>query len=427
MPLRLSAVLALAAALLPALADAHALTTFDPPGGGKIIFGQVTGQSTEAGAIAAMLREVHQSAGDRPQVGRPFQARDSDAVMVFFTVVMRTQNDLPVAGLVIAMKTGPDHVEAALLSDEASRFGSKVNGMLRTLFEKWRPTGTAPPAGPMHTVTLRDNSASASIPDGWTVLPDSAGGTMDVQGPNGATALLGLPLDAMNSNDPRVRQTMAFARGAGRNTVYAKTLYYPYSGNPVETMLELVQMRRQMLGLPRANIQVASAEPMGRGARCVHVTGQSDPHDGMGTREFNAVFCLGPLSPTGTYMNNLCWVAVPIAVAERERATVGAMFASFTVNEAVVAREAYAMAAPVIIVIREIGRIATERAAAAEDLSNRQVQAVSNALLGKSVIADVENNEHFTDWNDAAQALTEADPDRFHLVPPSEYRPRVDF
>src|SRR5579872_2374796 len=62
------------------------LKTIDNPGGGQIVYGPVSGQTTLQGAMGAMLRNVHSHFGERPQIGRFFQAGGSDSVATFFTV-----------------------------------------------------------------------------------------------------------------------------------------------------------------------------------------------------------------------------------------------------------------------------------------------------------------------------------------------------
>jgi hypothetical protein len=427
-----------------------ALKVIDNPGGGMIVYGQVARQKTEAGAMGAVLRSVHDQCGDRPEVGKVFRVRGTNSVAVFFTAVKHTQGNLPVAGMVIASKRGPGDVEAALLTDDASRFGKTVNPMLKSLFEVWHPGGSeessaGPSAGvaALHEVTLRDNSASVGLPEGWTVSPQSGGGTIMAQGPHGESAMLGFPLLAMNSSDPRVQRTMMFARGAGRNTSYANALYYPYGGDPARTFVDLLQMLRQHRGLPQADFQVASEEPMSGGgmSRCAHITGHVDAQDGKGMKVFNTVFCTGPLSRMGQYMSLAYHVAVPVKYAERERATVGAILASLRINEAVVAREAGAIAAPAIAQIHEIGRRAAQQAAdahAAEDAHNESVerqwdsndrnsQGFSNYLLDQTVIEDRENNAHATVWNQTADALVRNNPDRFGYVDTPNYWKGVDY
>jgi hypothetical protein len=432
-----------------ALAE-DALKTIDNPGGGKIVYGQLPGQTTEAGAMGAILRAVHQQWGDRPQVGSLFQARGTDSVSTFFTAVKRTQGDTPMAGLVIVAKVAPDHVEGALLSDAAVRFGSTINPMLKTLFGVLHP-GSAPrasgmtsaPVAALHQVSLPDRSASVWLPDGWNVTPQSGSGTIIAHGPNGENVLLGYPLAAMNSSDPRVQQKMRFAQGAGRNTLYAHFLYYPYGADPAKAFVDLFQMHRQQNGLPAASFQINSATlvPSGGRARCAHLTGHVDGQDGKGLKELNTVFCSGPLSPMGSYMNLAYHTAVPVKFADQERATVGKILASFSVNQAVLAQETMAIAGPAIAGIHEIGQRAAQQAAdahAAYDRYNQSVeqrwdsqdkrnQAFSNYLLDQTVIQDNQNNAHGTEWNQKADALVRNNPQRYEYVNPPNYWKGVDY
>jgi hypothetical protein len=327
--------------------------------------------------------------------------------------------------------------------------------MLKSLFAVWHPGGGGN-GGPgasgrhgsgrvmaMHPVSLPDGSATASLPDGWTMSPQSGGGTIIAEGTNGESVLLGYPLLAMNANDPRVQQTMRFAQGAGRNTSYARALYYPYGAGAARTFVDLFQMTRQRSGLQPASFQLADVSPLpSRGMeQCAHLTGRVDAQDGKGQKEFNTVFCTGPLSPMGQYMNLAYHTAVPVAYADKERATIGAILASFNVNEAVVAREAGALAAPAIAAIHEIGRqvearIATTHAeedaqeASVErhwDSEDRNAQGFSNYLLDQSVIQDNENSAHGTVWNNEAAALVKSDPQRFQYVDTPDYWKGVDY
>ena len=172
------------------------LQSIDSPQGGKIVYGLVDGATTQAAAMSKVLRIVHNNCGERPQVGRVFRVRGTDSVAVFFTVVNRPQGNKPVAGVVIAVPSGPNQIEAALVSDDAARFGSSLNPMLNQLFSVWHPGGAAasfrPAAGghsalaaKLHTVAASDNSVSIGVPDGWTLEPRSSGGTIHRHGSTG--------------------------------------------------------------------------------------------------------------------------------------------------------------------------------------------------------------------------------------------------
>jgi hypothetical protein len=84
--------------LLPILSHAApikaqaGLKTINAAQGGKILYGQVQGQTMEAGAMAAVLHSLDQSLGERPQVGKLFDVRGTDSVSdcssCFFSAVL---------------------------------------------------------------------------------------------------------------------------------------------------------------------------------------------------------------------------------------------------------------------------------------------------------------------------------------------------
>lgn len=424
-----------------------ALKTIDNPAGGHIVYGPVDGQSTEAGAMGAVLRSLHQQYGDKPQVGKVFQVRGTNSVAAFFTLTKRSQGNMKVAGMIIAARA-PDHVEAALVTDDAKRFGSTVNPMLTTLFGVWHPGGTAAPAvgksAALHEYTLPDRSASVSLPDGWNVKPNSGGGTIFAEGPNGEGVALGYPLLAGDTNNPAIRQTLAtLQRGGLQNTAYARALYYPYGGDLGKTFTDLVQMDRKRSGQGPASITISSETPAQFPPpwRCAHLTGRIDPNDGKGPREMNSIFCSSPPGRFGSYMSVAYHTAIPVAYADKERATMGAILASFTPNQAVIQSQANAIAAPEIARIHEIGRQAAQQAAAAhaaEDAHNRSVearwdaqdksnQAFSNYLLDQTVIQDNVKGTHSTEWNQTADALVKNDPQRYEYVDTPNFWKGVDY
>jgi hypothetical protein len=433
------------------------LKTVNGPKGGQIVYGPVDGADSPAAAMGTILRSLHSQYGDRPQVGRVFKVKGTQSDAVFFTLVKRNQNNMPIAGMLIAAPVGPGRVEAALLSDDASRFGTSVNPMLQTLLASWHPGGAdaethpashggaamaAAPVTPMTRFVLQDQSASMEIPQGWQATPQSGGGTIIVEGPNGERALLDYPYLAMDSRNPRVQQTMRFAQGAGRNTTYAKALYYPYGGDPVKTFIDLNAMQRQMGGMSVPTINISSEKPISAsGAHCAEFTGELDAHEGKGPGELHGIFCMGPESPMGQYMNILMASVVPDAFADRERATAAAMLASFQVNQAKVTAEASAIAAPAIARIKEIGRISEQNAAnahAMEDAQRASVekrwddqdksnQGFSNYLLDQTVVKDNATNEHTTVWNQTADALVKSDPNRYEYVNTPNYWKGIDY
>jgi hypothetical protein len=132
---------------------------------------------------------------------------------------------------------------------------------------------------------------------------------------------------------------------------------------------------------------------------------------------------------------------LPPAVAAQERATVGAILASFQPNQAVIQGEIGAMAGPMLRVIHQIGQASAVRSAASSethDLQNRtweqgqdaqarRDQGFSNYIRDQTVVLDTENNAHGTTWNSTANALVKADPDRFQFVDTPNYWKGIDY
>jgi hypothetical protein len=278
------------------------------------------------------------------------------------------------------------------------------------------------------------------LPSGWTVDPSSGGGTILAAGPKGEGVAFDFPMNAWNSSDPRVQRTMQFAQGAGRNTAYARALYYPHGGDLGKTFVDLLQMRRRMNNQPALTIQIDTELPAAS-SRCAQLHGRLDSHDGKGMMEFNSVFCSGALSPMGQYANVAFHTAVPVAIAAEERNTMSAILNSFQVNMSVVNREAAALAAPAIEQIHAVGRAAAAQAQQAHqmnDLHNQAVesrwdsqdkhnQAFSNYLLDQTVISDNQNSGHATVWNQTADAMVKGNPSRFSYVDTPNFWKGVDY
>jgi hypothetical protein len=432
------------------------LKTINPPQGGKIVYGQVDGQSTEAGAMGAVLRSLHNSLGEKPQVGKLFDVKGTDSVATFFTVARHDQGagkgPLQVAGLIIATKVSTDHVEAALVSDDAARFNKTLPGMMKTLMSVWHPlagagsspAGASAPVAQLHQVVTQDRSAAISLPDGWQLTPRSGGGSLVAMGPHGETAEMDSTYLAADTNNPRVQQTMRTVQNGGlRGTAYANGIYYPYGANQAKTFVDIVQQSRRRSGLPAASYNIASATPLPTQSQqhCTHLTGTVDYQDGKGVREMNAVYCVNPPGRFGNWMSFSNVTTAPQQFAAAERDTLDAVMDSFKFDSKIVQGEAARYAAPSIIASKAAGAAATERINAAhqaEDIHNssvyqhwdsmeRRSQEFANYQLGYAVVADTGNNAHGTLWADDAAALVQNNPDRFEYVSAPNYWKGIDY
>ena len=433
-------------ALLPlflAASSARAqLRTIEDPHGGTIVYGVVRGATKTATAMASILRTIGENCGERPQIGQVFRARGTNSESVFFTVINHPRGNKLVAGLLIAVPSG-GQVEAALVSDEANRFGSTINPMLNRLFSEWHPGGGGGAGGgrpaplpPMHPVWNQDRSASVAIPAGWTVLGN--GGTTHVNEPS-SHAILSLNMVRLAAN-PSYDQPRSMGSGM------AARLIFPSNVDLVRALPSLLQEFYRLLN-QRLVYRITQVEPVPgpQGQRCAHASGHGAPL-GMNQPlpnlqekdypELEAIVCeTAPAGLTGNYFVSVSTTEIDPRFADQYRATVAAILQSYQVNQAVVTGEAWAMAKPAIDAIHQIGRQAADRYAAVDrandaqhagyrehqDTNARTNQGFHNYILDQTV---VQNNNvygtgavgHSTEWNSVANALVRADPNKYEIV-----------
>ena len=448
------------------------ITTLDAAQGGKISYGTVTGATTQAAAMSKILIGMQNTCGERPQIGKVFQFKGTNTVGVFFTVTDHSKGNKKVAGLVMSAASGPRQVEAALISNDASRFGRTVNPMLRQLLSVWQPGGQSAASGSsageqsapagngysassarLHTVTAPDNSASIGIADGWQLDPHSASGTMSLIGPNGEQAVYSAMKSAVDPYNPQQVQAVRYGiyKGTG-------TMLYPYHPDLGRAYPELLQAWRRANNMPPAKLQVDKIEPMKGSGNCVLVMGHIDT-DGQGMKKLIDDICQSPPAQWGAYTVTRTFNIMTDAQSEREQSTVMAMFLSARVNQQVMNQQmqqklqqkqqsdqqwrAWGQ--------QQSDRIRAQGEAAQKNFADRQAindaqhadwnagqinnsrngQGFSNYILDQSVVQD--NNMyngaigHATVSNSFADALVKADPNRFELVDTPNYWLGTDF
>jgi hypothetical protein len=447
------------------------LKTINNPQGGIIVYGLVKGATSQAAAMSQVLQKVHNDCGDKPQVGSIFRVRGTNSVAVFFTVVNHPQGDKQVAGLLIAAPSGPNQMDAALVSDDAARFGATVNPMLSTLFNEWHPGETAatPGAGglalpPMHQVTLPDNTASVSLPEGWNVTPQSGGGSAVVLGPRGERVALNQWFMAQDPRGPIFQQQQR----AGIRPL-PHLVVYPCDANLVRAFPEILQRLRASNGLAPAPLHLDRVEPVPAppGQRGVRAVGQMDA-DGHGMMELNMLLYAAAPDQYGGYHFIVSQFRIPLGSTDQQRALATAVMSSYQVNRELINARVAAQMAPILASmiqsweaqqkalvarsqqisngIRQIGANATARMNAVQqandaqhagydaqqDSNARNGQGFSNYLLDQTVIQD--NNMygngtvgHGTVWNSTADALVKANPNRYEIVDNPNFWKGKDF
>lgn len=447
------------------------LTTINTSQGGKIVYGLLEGATTQGEALTRMLHSMHSYCGEKPQIGRVFQYGGSNSVGVFFTVTDHPHGSLPLAGMVIATATGPNHVEAGMVYDAASRIEQSLNPMLRQLSGVWHPSAAASgsqtgaskasPSGssvPLHKVTLSDDTASVSIPAGWTVDPQSGGGSMRLHGTHGEEVLLNNAFMGIDTNSPAYRNMLQ---------MHIRPMHwevdYPANADLVQAFPDLIQLFRRTNGLPPANLQIEHVEsaPAPQGTRCAQATLHVNPN-GTGMLAMYRVICEGA-PREGVYPIWDYYALFPNGDTSQARALGGAIFATFQMNVALVTARANAEAAPHIAqlqqsynmqqqamlangarIVGNINQIGANATAfmnsqgamhdaqhadwsAGQAENSRNIQGFSNYLLDQTVVQNNYTGEHATGWNGAADALVQSDPNKYSYVTTPNYIPGKDF
>jgi hypothetical protein len=458
------------------------LMKIDAPQGGKIVYGKVDGATSQADALVSVLHSVHKSSGEKPLIGRSFRLRYTDSVAVFFTVVDRSHDNKPVAGLLIAATTGPKQVEAALLTDDTSRFGKTVNPMLKLLSDNWHPSGLKADADPtwcgsafrayprpsdlktnmdaeteaakrwadelafapqndapadpplaLHSIRTSDGTARVSVPDGWKLRPDSDSGALVITGPVGESAGFNLVRQAIDPASPeqQLPSTDAVSKTSDQ-------LVYPANADIAKAFPDLFQQWRRLNGLDPTDLVIDRAEklPTPQGDRCVHVTGQVNP-DGKGMQEMNTVLCATD-AVRGKYLVLLFHTLLPLAVADRERATMSAILASFRIETpgyqgpdvkppGYEAKRYYMQEKLGLYGVIEQEFNSSRAVIAAQGCHPSDPWGLNPYLLDQSAIEDNAKGGHGAAWNSTVDALVKSDPSRFEYVDTPNFWQGADY
>jgi hypothetical protein len=438
----------------------NGLRTIRTAQGGTITYGQVDGETTEAGAMGAVLRNLHQRLGDKPQVGKLFDVRGTNSVATFFTVTRSDQAagkaPLKVAGLLIATKVSTDHVEAALVTDDATHFSKSLPQMMKTLMAAWHPLagasasgpaqgGSSAPAAPLRQVVTQDRSAAIGLPAGWQLNQQmSQMGSLVAGGPRGESAEMGITFLASDPRNPHVQQTIRTLQSGGlRNTSYASATYYQYGADQARTFVDMMQGMRKRAGLRPATYNFTSVTPMQTNSpqHCTHLVGTSDFQDGKGRHELNALYCAQQPDNYGNWLSSASMTTVPEELAASERNTLGAILQSFQVDQRVVQMQADRIAAPAIAEIHAIGAAVTQRINATHeaeaihnssvykqwDSNDKRSQEFENYQLGYEVVNDTSINAHGTFYADDAALLVEQHPEKYEYVAAPNYWKGIDY
>lgn len=199
--------------------------------------------------------------------------------------------------------------------------------------------GAAPAGGgqvQLQTYTAQDQSVQAGVPAGWKVT-DASETVIDMTGPTSGEQI-GLGRTFVARNAP----FQAGQKGAG-----GADLSMPYSANLEQKFTMIWQQGAALAGKQAEPVTFNSATPIqmppvlgqcGRFVASTTVAGQAIKMMGA--------FCSLPLDSGGTYKNILLIGQAPAAQAAQDAPLVQAVFASYRIPQAMLARKLAPFTAP---------------------------------------------------------------------------------
>jgi hypothetical protein len=473
----LSAVL-LSAPLLALGQGRPAVSVIDNPGGGTIATAQMPAQHTVQGAMGRVLQYVRYRFGARPQITRVLRGADGKTLAVIFTVKATQPANQELAGLALVAVSPSAPGKGAVLTDQADRFRTTVKPMLDRLFQRpggsaagnspppasTVPSGTArdnvppakpaPAAGPpatthasaashtagsgskaatLHQTSFPDNSGVLGLPEGWKITGAHAGEVTAV-GPDNAALHYDWQFPAINLGTAAGRKTLASTGGklGGNYDI-------PYGTDAATTFKSALTQFFQKQRMATPSIEVISATQQGQyqGSTTYGIVADFGAAAGASAARAWTQLTIWPLSPYGNYLISVNLIKFPGPGTDQNEATATAMFHSYVVNNSVALAEASndhqqgQQAVDAQMAINRRQQEASDRQFTnyqhQQDIQDRQFQSFDNDLLDRTVVRDSDLNEHGTVSNDLADALVQANPDRFQEVPASQYVKGIDY
>ncbi|HVT98370.1 MAG TPA: hypothetical protein VHE33_12765 [Acidobacteriaceae bacterium] len=182
--------------------------------------------------------------------------------------------------------------------------------------------------------TTPDQSASAGVPSGWKATGSQT--TITLTGPQNESITLGRVYIARNAPFQ-----------AGQRPGGGADLAMPYNAPLTQKLIAVYQQAYALAGKPVPQIAFTSTTPLqvpsilGQCGRFVaNLTGAGDPAKIMG------IFCSFPLDSAGAFKNFILVAQAPASTAAQEAPLAQAVFSSYRIPQAMLARKLAPVTAP---------------------------------------------------------------------------------
>jgi hypothetical protein len=404
----------MAAALVPAGAGAAVMPERPAPAGfasvnggagGRTLAGTFTGNAKSAaavlGGVVGALRGYFDGA---PAVSGAVGDPGDRGIMAFFDARLR---GAPVRGVVLVQLNDGGGGGVAVVFDSPADLPRSFPRMARQLGAVQVPGGGPAQRPALSQQTTPDGKAAIGVPAGWRIT-GSGNGAVDVGGPQGQAISVGIYL-------PILVQPTFVGPVAG-------AIYLPFIADPaaaVRPVSEALGRQAAARGGPvTTDMQVLERHntppPLGAG-QAAYLVARSR----VGGRPY-LHFALVNTAPidAGSWTYYYSTVAAPDGVFQRDFALMLDIWRSWSLNQQML-RDRMQDAA---LKLRQTGEILRSAARGQSEAYDRANKGFSYYVRGLEALEHTPSGRRGTFDRDFADAVVKADPTKYRLVPPSQYR-----
>jgi hypothetical protein len=394
------------AAQLPDRTPPSGFASVNGPTGGRTLAGTFTGNARSAAVVLGGMLGMLRGYFDGPAVVSSAVGDPSDrGIMAFFDARL---HGTPVRGVAMVQLNDGGGGGVAIIFDRPADIGRSFTPMARQLGNVQVPGGGQPqrPVA-LQQQTTPDGKAAIGVPPGWRIS-GWGNGAVDVAGPQGQLVDVGIYLPIM------VQPTFVGP--------VAGAIYLPYIADPataVRAVSEAQSRQAVARGGPAVtNIEVLerypTAPPTGAGHAAFifarsRIGGRPHYH-----------FALVNTAPidAGSWAYYYSTVGAPDGVFQRDFALMLAVWRSWSLNQQML-RDRMQDAANKM---RQTGEILRSAARGQSEAFDRANKGFDYYIRGVEVLENTQSGRRGNFDRDFADAVVKADPTKYRLVPPSQYR-----
>jgi len=393
------------AAPLPERTPPNGFTSINGAGGGRTLAGTFTGNARSAAAVlGGMLGGLRGYFDGPPAVSSAVGDPRDRSVMAFFDARLQ---GTPVRGAILVQLNDAGGGAVAVIFDRPSDIARSFKPMARQLAGAPGPGGPAPRPVPLQQQTTPDGKAAIGVPAGWRIS-GWGNGAVDVAGPQGQTVDVGIYLPIFSA--PTYGGPIPGA------------VYLPFIADPGTAVRAVSEVQGRQAaargGMAITDIEVVERVP-------------TPPPTGSGQAAYMFVRSRIGGRPhlhfalvNTAIIDQRSWayyystVGAPDGVFQRDFATMLNVWRSWSLNQQML-RDRMQDAANKMRQTSEILRSAARGQSEAFDRANK---GFDYYLQGVEVLEHTPTGARGNFDRDYADAVVRADPTKYRLVPPSQYR-----